>query len=56
MLKENIAPKEGLTRGQQILKRLGIVTKPVNTIQELIEAKNYCGTFGTPNQKRLTVK
>jgi len=56
MIKGNIAQKETLTRGKEILKRLGIVVKPVNTVQELIEAKNYCGTFGTPNKKRLTVK
>jgi hypothetical protein len=56
MLKQVINKDEPQSRGQQILKKLGIVTKPVNTIQELIDAKNYSGTFGTPNEKRLIVK
>lgn len=55
MLKENIATKETLTRGQQILTKLGIEIKPVNTVQELIKAKNYC-QIGTPNPQKLTIK
>lgn len=55
MTKENVVSKETLPRGQQILKKLGIVIKPVNTVEELIEAKNCC-SIGTPNEKKLVIK